>query len=128
MDVLVDTHAVLWWLAGSKQLSRRAKLILADPANRRMVSMASLWEIAIKMGTGRLPAQGLTLKSIVETLALQQFVLRGIQADDLFRMETLPWLHRDPFDRLLIAQAQVESVPLLTADAMIARYAVKTLW
>ena len=128
MTVLVDTHAILWWLAGSVRLSARAKLILADPANRRLVSIAALWEIALKMETGRLPTGKLPLKDIVDSLVRQEFEMRGVEPADLIRMETLPWLHRDPFDRLLIAQALEDDVPLLTVDGAIAQYPVQTIW
>jgi PIN domain nuclease of toxin-antitoxin system len=128
MNVLVDTHAVLWWLAGSGRLSRRAKLILGDAANRRLVSMVSLWEIAIKIGSGRLPTGGLTLKDLVDELIKQRFELRSVEPGDLFRLETLPQLHRDPFDRLLVAQAIEDGVPLLTVDGAIAQYPVQTVW
>ena len=128
MNVLVDTHAVLWWLAGDKQLSRSAKRILENPANRRCVSMASLWEIAIKISTGRLPTQDLTLRTIAEELGKQEFVILPIRLSDLVRLEQLPPVHRDPFDRLLITQALEEGVPILTADAMIAQYPVQTVW
>src|SRR5580700_7114507 len=103
MNVLVDTHAVLWWLAGDKQLSRSAKRMLENPANRRCVSMASLWEIAIKINTGRLPTQNLTLRTIADELAKQEFVILPIRLSDLVRLEQLPSVHRNPFDRLLIA-------------------------
>jgi PIN domain nuclease of toxin-antitoxin system len=128
VNVLADTHAVLWWLTANPRLSRRARLILADAANRRLVSMASLWEIAIKMSLGRLPVAGLTLRDIVDALTAQQFELRSVRAEDLYRLESLPWLHHDPFDRLLIAQARVDGVPLLTVDGAIAQYAVQTIW
>jgi PIN domain nuclease of toxin-antitoxin system len=128
MNVLVDTHAVLWWLAGDKLLSRSAKRMLENPANRRCVSMASLWEIAIKISTGRLPTQNLTLRTIAEELAKQEFVILPIRLSDLVRLEQLPPVHRDPFDRLLIAQSLEEGVPILTADAMVAQYPVQTVW
>jgi PIN domain nuclease of toxin-antitoxin system len=126
--ILADTHAILWWLAGDERLSKRARRILEDPANQRWVSMASLWEIAIKMSSGRLPAEGLTLRAIAELLKDQQFVLLPVRLEDLLRMEMLPWHHRDPFDRLLIAQAMEEGLPLLTADGAMGRYAVETVW
>lgn len=128
MKVLADTHAILWWLAGDERLSQRAQQILEDSANLRWVSIASLWEIAIKMSSGRLPVEGLTLRTIAGLLKDQQFVFLPVRLEDLLRLEQLPWVHRDPFDRLLIAQATEEGVPLLTADGMMARYAVETIW
>lgn len=128
MKVLVDTHAVLWWLTDDARLSERARRILEDAANRRLVSLASLWEIAIKMSSGKLDADGLTLKEIADLLAAQEFVLLPVRLADLLRTEQLPRLHRDPFDRLLIAQALEEGVPMLTIDGAIAQYPVETVW
>ncbi len=128
MNVLVDTHAILWWFAGDKRLSSSAKRILENPVNRRSVSVASLWEIAIKIGTGGLTARDLTLGIIVDRLAEQEFAIVPIRVADLLRLELLPPIHRDPFDRLLIAQALEENVPLLTADRLITKYPVKTAW
>lgn len=128
MTILVDTHAVLWWLAADKQLSRAAIRILENPVNRRVVSMVSLWEIAIKMASGGLPTKDASLQTIADQLEKQRFILLPIKVEHLLRLDDLPWFHRDPFDRLLIAQALEEGVPFLTADAAIARYAVETTW
>jgi PIN domain nuclease of toxin-antitoxin system len=128
MNILVDTHAILWWLAGEKRLSRAAKRILEDPANRRWVSIASIWEIAIKMRTGRLTTQDLTLRMIVDQLSEQEFVILPVRVADLLQLEQLTQIHRDPFDHMLIAQALEERVPILTTDAIIAQYPVKTIW
>jgi len=128
MNVLVDTHAVLWWLAGDKQLSRVARQILENPANRRIVSVAALWEIAIKIGTGKLPVRGLTLSDFSSQLRKQEFILLSIRLEDLLRLEQLPPIHRDPFDRILVAQAIEEHISLLTADPIIAAYPVETIW
>lgn len=129
MNVLVDTHAILWWFAGDKRLSSSAKRILENPViNRRLVSVASLWEIAIKIGTGGLTVRDLTLDIIVDRLAEQEFAILPIRVADLLQLERLPLIHRDPFDRLLIAQALEENVPLLTADRLITQYRVKTAW
>ena len=128
MKVLVDTHAILWWLAGDERLSKRARKILQDPENKRWVSIASLWEIAIKMSSGRLPAEGLTLGTIAGLLKSQQFAILPVRLEDLLRLELLPWLHRDPFDRLIVAQALEEGISLLTADGDMSHYPVQTIW
>ncbi len=128
MNVLVDTHAILWWLAGDRRLSRSARRILENPAHRRWVSIASLWEITIKISLGRLPVRDLTLRTITDELAAQEFVILPVRLTDLLRLEQLPHLHGDPFDRILIAQALEEQAPLLTADTVIAQYPVKTVW
>jgi PIN domain nuclease of toxin-antitoxin system len=128
MNVLVDTHAFLWWLLDDKRLSRPARRILANPANRRCVSMAALWEIAIKTSAGHDFTAGFTLRTIVDALAAQEFAFLPIRVGDLLRLEKLDWIHRDPFDRMMIAQALEEGVALLTADATIKRYPVQTVW
>jgi PIN domain nuclease of toxin-antitoxin system len=128
MKVLADTHAILWWLAGDERLSRTARRILENPANRRLVSVASLWEIGIKLSAGKLLDEGLTLRIIADSLNEQEFVVLPIRLEALLRLDQLPWIHRDPFDRMLIAQAMEEEIPLLTADSKISRYAVKTIW
>ena len=128
MKVLVDTHAILWWLAGDERLSKRARKILEDPENKRWVSIASLWEIAIKMSSGRLPAEGLTLGTIAGLLKAQQFAILPVRLEDLLRLELLPWLHRDPLDRLIVAQALEEGISLLTADGAMSQYPVQTIW
>ena len=100
MNILADTHAVLWWLAGDERLSRTARRILENPANRRLVSIASLWETGTKLSAGKLLGEGLTLRVIADSLNEQEFVLLPIRIEALLRLNQLPWLHRDPFDRM----------------------------
>jgi PIN domain nuclease of toxin-antitoxin system len=128
MNVLADTHAILWWLLEGKRLSRIAWRILENPANVRLVSMASLWEIAIKMSLRRSFADGMTLRMISNELQLQGFVMLPIRVEHLLRLEQLPRIHGDPFDRILVAQALEEGVPLLSADSKITQYPVKAIW
>jgi PIN domain nuclease of toxin-antitoxin system len=128
LKVLVDTHALLWWMGGDARLSELALGILEDGANQRLVSIVSLWEIAIKISLGRLPTSGLNVTRIAEQLREQDFVMIPVRLGDLVRIEKLPWIHRDPFDRLLIAQALEEDAPLLTSDGLIRQYAVQTIW
>ena len=128
MKVLVDTHAILWWLSEDRHLSRRARRILENSENRRLISIASLWEIAIKMKLGSLPTDGLTLRMIADELAEQEFAILPIRLDDLLQLEGLPALHRDSFDRMLISQAIEEDVPMLTTDTAIEQYPIETIW
>jgi PIN domain nuclease of toxin-antitoxin system len=128
LKVLVDTHALLWWIGGDTRLSDQACGILEDGANQRLVSIVSLWEIAIKISLGRIPTYGLTISRVAELLREQNFAVLPVRVGDLVRIEKLPWIHRDPFDRLLITQALEENVPLLTSDAAILQYAVRTIW
>jgi PIN domain nuclease of toxin-antitoxin system len=114
--VLVDTHALLWWMVGDPRLSRKAETILEDRFAARLVSVVSLWEIAIKLSLRRMPVHGLTIARLNEQLEAQSFIAVPIRLGDLSRLQTLPCIHRDPFDRLLIAQAAIQ------------KYAVDTVW
>ena len=110
------------------RLSDRARGILENGANQRLISIVSLWEIAIKVNLGRLPTYGLTVSRVAEELREQSFEVIPVRQADLVRIEKLPWIHRDPFDRLLITQALEENIPLLTSDEAIVKYAVQTIW
>jgi PIN domain nuclease of toxin-antitoxin system len=128
MRVLVDTHAILWWLVDDKRLSKTARQILEDSTHVRLVSFASLWEIAIKMGAGRLLVKGLSFSELPPLLRDLEFQFLPIRIGDLERLDSLPWHHRDPFDRLLIAQSLQERVPLMTADEWVENYQLRTVW
>jgi PIN domain nuclease of toxin-antitoxin system len=121
MRILLDTHALLWWLTDDPALGEKAKAQIAEPDNMILVSAASLWEIAVKQAIGKIEAD---IAEIEKAIAAQGMVRLGIDADHLIELVSLPPLHRDPFDRILIAQARAEDVPLLTADAHIAGYSV----
>lgn len=121
MRVLLDTHALLWWLTDDPALGEKARAQIAEPENAILVSAASLWEIAVKQGIGKIEAD---IAEIEKSIADQGMVRIGIDADHLIELVSLPPLHRDPFDRMLIAQARAEDVPLMTADTQIAAYSV----
>ena len=121
MRVLLDTHALLWWLSDDPALGKKARTQIAEPENVILVSAASLWEVAIKQGLGKVEAD---IAEIEKALAAQGMVRLGIDADHLVELVSLPPLHRDPFDRMLVAQARAEDIPLMTADAHIAAYSV----
>jgi PIN domain nuclease of toxin-antitoxin system len=122
--LLVDTHALLWWLADDGGLSSAAREALADPASEALVSAATIWEIAIKNALGRL----IVPADLPDVVAEQGFISLPVDAAHTWRVRTLPPHHRDPFDRLLIAQAQVERLTLVTADARFADYEVDICW
>ncbi len=122
--LLVDTRALLWWLSDDAALSERARALIADPANEPLVSVASLWEIAIKQSLGKLVAPA----DLPETIVAEGFALLPIGAQHAWRVRALPQHHRDPFDRLLIAQALVEGLPILTGDAAFGAYGVGVRW
>ena len=120
MKLLLDTHALLWWLADDARLGPKARDHVEDSGNTILVSQVSLWEIAIKVSLGRLAA----LPGLPVVLADAGVRRLGIEDEHLRRLESLPWHHRDPFDRLLIAQAQAEALTVLTADPAFGDYAV----
>src|SRR5262245_57878951 len=106
MNLLLDTHSFLWFVTGSLNLSRQARTLIEDPANQPLLSVASLWEMAIKIGLGRLTVEPPFETFISRQLELNGFDLLPIQLRHVAAVITLPFHHRDPFDRLLIAQAQ----------------------
>ena len=128
MRVLLDTHAFLWWIAEDDRLSSTARRAMADGGNTLLLSAASGWEIAIKVGLGRMDLPRPIGSFLSEQLRENQIDVLAIQMSHALRVQELPPLHRDPFDRMLVAQAQLERLPILTADASIARYDVEVLW
>jgi PIN domain nuclease of toxin-antitoxin system len=123
MDLLLDTHAFLWWDAADPQLGAACAAAIADPANRVFVSAASIWEIAIKQRAGRLSFTG----SPSQTVMRNGFLHLPISAEHAEAAAALPPIHQDPFDRILIAQALQRGFVLATADVAIKRYGVPQL-
>lgn len=128
MRALLDTHVFLWWILDDPRLSSRARRVIADGRNELFFSAASGWEIAIKAQLGRI-----TLPEDPERFIPGQLACNGIESlpitlSHALHVHTLPLLHRDPFDRLLVAQAQLEGLPLVTADPHIPQYAVQIIW
>ena len=121
MKFLLDTHLVLWVPVSGPRLSRPARAILNDPENSFLFSAVSLWEIAIKRSIGKLD-QGIDPGTIRRELIDMGYEELPILGQHAVAVEGLPWIHKDPFDRLLIAQALVEGITLLTVDSTIARY------
>ena len=113
MRLLLDTHALLWWLSDDAQLGPAARDLIADPAHDVFVSVVSLWEIQVKARVGKLTAD---LAAILEEMEAQAFELLPIRPAHLLRLGGLPAHHRDPFDHLLIAQAMIEGAAIVTAD------------
>jgi PIN domain nuclease of toxin-antitoxin system len=122
--ILLDTHAVLWWLAGDASLSAVARRTIAEPSNEVLVSSASIWEIAIKRSLGKLTVPN----GLLEAISEDGLIFLAISPWHAWRAGELPWHHRDPFDRLLAAQALVEGIPLVTADPSFSPYGVGILW
>ncbi|MEH2370899.1 type II toxin-antitoxin system VapC family toxin [Nostoc sp.] len=128
MRVLLDTHAFLWWVTDDPQLSSTSRSIIADSGNILFLSVASIWEIVIKTKSGKLTLPEPVEEYIPNRLALNRFESLDIQMTHTLQVANLPNIHRDPFDRILIAQSQVENLPIVTKDEKIARYSVEIIW
>jgi len=126
--ILLDTHTFLWWTNDSPRLSESARETIADPGNELFLSAASGWEIAIKVPLGKLRVADDLGRFIAEQLSLNQIATLPITMRHALQVHSLPLYHRDPFDRMIIAQSQLEKMPVLTTDGIFARYDVKTIW
>jgi PIN domain nuclease of toxin-antitoxin system len=128
VKLLLDTHTFLWWNEASSRLSRKAHGLISDPANVLYLSVVSAWEIILKSGTGKLK-----LPSAGAVYVPSRLTHYGIEAlplilDHVLAADALPAHHRDPFDRMLVAQCQMERLPILTHDPQIRRYGIETIW
>ena len=128
MRVLLDTHALLWWVADSARLSETARDVIADEANDIFVSAASAWELATKYRLGKLPGGELVAADVVACIAAQGFQELAISVADAERAGRLAGSHRDPFDRMLIAQALAHDLRLVSVDRVFDTYAVDRVW
>ena len=128
MRVLLDTHAFLWWIADSGRLSRKAHSLIADETNDIAVSAASAWEIATKHRIGRLPGGEAVALDVAGHIAGQGFRELSIGVSDGERAGRLPGPHRDPFDRMLAAQALAHGLPIISIDGVFDRYGLDRLW
>lgn len=127
MELLLDTHAFLWWVDG-RPLPRAARAAIADPTNSCRISLASCWEMAIKVSLGKLRLPVPLERFIPEQMAANGFRLLEIDLGDIARVATLPFHHRDPFDRLLAAQALDGGFRIVSADRVFQRYGVRRVW
>ena len=128
MRALLDTHAFLWWLADSRRLSDKAHRVIASEANDIIVSAASAWEIATKFRLGKLSESEVAGLDITDLIASQGFEELAISVSDAERAGRLPGPHRDPFDRMLIAQAVTRDLAVVSIDSAFDRYGVNRLW
>lgn len=128
MKVLIDTHTFLWWNMDDPRLSLRAKEIIADGHNEVYLSAASVWEMVIKTARGRLILPEPPAQYISSRMSLYRFRPLPVQVSHTVHVYELPPLHNDPFDRMLIAQSQLELMPLVTMDEDIQRYELEIIW
>ncbi len=128
MKILLDTHALLWLVTQDRRLSHTARTLFLDAHNVILLSMASVWEMAIKKSLGRLKFSNGLSNFVNEHILGNDVRLLSIQLDHLYQVESLPFHHRDPFDRLIIAQALVEALPILGSDSSFDAYPCSRIW
>lgn len=128
MKYLLDTHTLLWFLQGDKKLSDKARQLIDSPRNSKFLSITSLWEIAIKVSLGKLVLDKSFERLFPEQLHFNRIQILDITVDSLIKLTTLPFHHRDPFDRLIIAQALVKDFPIIGADATFDAYGISREW
>jgi PIN domain nuclease of toxin-antitoxin system len=128
VNLLLDTHALLWLLNDDPQLVSNAKALIEDPANRKLVSIATCWEIAIKVGLKKLDLGESATTFLPRELSANKFELMGIELANATFIETLPPHHKDPFDGLLIAQSLLETMPIVSAEVLFDQYGVSRMW
>jgi PIN domain nuclease of toxin-antitoxin system len=128
MRVLLDTHVFLWWINDDDRLSSAARDVLSDGENQLFFSAVSGWEIAIKTQLGKLEMPSNLEQFIAEQLDHNAIDSLPIQLSHALHVYNLPQFHRDPFDRLLVAQGQLENLPLLTSDPQLGKYKVQVVW
>lgn len=128
MKLLLDTHAFLWFIEGNLNLSDMARNLIEDQRNQRLLSVASLWEMSIKISIGKLEL-GMAFTELVKHEVYGNAIeLLEIQPEHLDELAKLPFHHKDPFDRLMIAQGLVENIPVVTKDSAFGSYPLTTLW
>lgn len=124
MRLLLDTHAALWWLSGDRRFGREAEQHLLDHTNQVMLSAAVVWEVAVKRSLRKLNAP----RDFAETLLGAGVRPLGVSVEHAAAVEHLPWHHRDPFDRMLIAQAYLEGAAVVSRDEALRPYGVTLIW
>lgn len=128
MRLLLDSHAFLWFVAGDARLSDRARAAIEEPSNERYLSMASVWEMAIKHGLGKLRLSPSFAEFVSAETTRNLIEFAPISLSHLYRVAALASQHRDPFDRLLVAQCLVENWSLVSADTPLDAYGIERIW
>jgi PIN domain nuclease of toxin-antitoxin system len=126
LPVLLDTHAFLWWCEDSPELSPKARKVMTE--QDCFVSFASFWEIAIKVSTGKLRLPASVERYIPDQMSLNGFEQLELSFRQIARTAKLPWPHRDPFDRILVAQAQEEKLSIVSRDPVFEAYGIERVW
>ena len=126
MQLLIDTHILIWFLEGNKALAKSRRQIIANSNNDVFISIASLWEIAIKISLGKLTL-GKPFADVIRQIAIENIEILPIAPEHTLQVSVLAFHHRDPFDRIIIAQSQAENLPVMTDDGEFNNYGVKIL-
>jgi PIN domain nuclease of toxin-antitoxin system len=127
VKLLLDTHTLIWFFNGDSHLSEKAKYEILHPENQKFVSIASIWEVAIKIGLGKLIFKQST-KGFIQLIEDNGFEIFPIATDSVIELEKLPYLHRDPFDRIIVATALTENMYIVSADKNIQLYQINCIW
>lgn len=128
MRIILDTHVWLWFYLGDQQLSAHAKRFVTDPTNELLLGAASYWELAIKISTGKYKLLESFEEFIQHSLVDNDIRILPIESRHVIPLTSLPFHHKDPFDRLLVSQALVEAMPIVSADAILDAYGVERIW
>ena len=128
MKLLLDTHVLIWWSLDSVKLTKKIYELLTDPDNTLVVSIASIWEMQVKVQLGKLDLDKKVSELITHQQQVNNLEVLPIDPAHVYALENLPNEHRDPFDRIIIAQSIVEAIPLLSADKVFDRYPVERIW
>ena len=128
MTYLLDTHSFLWFIGGNDQLSSQARTLIEDEDNNRLLSVASLWEMAIKVSMGKLEVPLPITRLVRQHVTGNDIEMLSIEPEHLDQQRTMPFHHRDPFDRLILAQAIAEELPVISRDDAFSDYPVRVRW
>ena len=128
MNLLIDTHIVIWFYQTDARMSATALTLIQDPANSTFVSAASHWEIAVKISTGKLKLAESFPDFVQHAIADNGFTILPIEPRHTAQLIALPFHHRDPFDRMIVAQAIVEKMPVISVDPVLDSYPIRRLW
>ncbi len=128
MMLLLDTHTLLWWLDGDSRLSKKARTLIENKETKVFVSAASAWEIATKVRIGKLPGAVEVAEHLPEVIHQQDFTSLEISIEHARRAGLLPGKHRDPFDRMLIAQSQIEDIALVSNEQLFDQFGIRRVW
>jgi PIN domain nuclease of toxin-antitoxin system len=127
MDVLLDTCSALWYFSGNDEIPQTARDIILNSDNTILISIASIWEVAIKISIGKLSIDG-GIEGFIEAIEDEGFALLEVKIEHIMAVKDLPFHHRDPFDRMLIAQAITEGVSIMTTDSDVLKYNINQVW